>query len=77
MEHPAVNEAYVYGVASAEWGEFPVAQLVLSSGYNDNNELRAELRKFCYSKMSEYKVPKQFIIVSELKKTASGKIIRS
>ena len=76
LEHSAVNEAYVYGVASAEWGEFPVAKLVLSSGYNDNNELRTELRRFCYSKMSEYKVPKQFIIVSELKKTTSGKIIR-
>ena len=77
LQHPAVNEAHVYGVAAPEWGEFPVAELVLAVGYNDNNELRTELRRFCYSKMSEYKVPKQFTIVSELKKTTSGKIIRS
>ena len=76
LEHPAVAEAYVYGVASAEWGDIPVAELVLASGCNDNNELRTELRSFCYSKMSEYKVPKKFIVVSELKKTTSGKIIR-
>ena len=77
LEHPAVSEVYVYGVASPEWGEFPVAKVVLAPGYSDNGGLRADLRGFCYARMSEYKVPKQFIFVSELEKTASGKIIRS
>ena len=77
MEHPAVAEAYVCGLPAREWGEIPAAQIVLASGYSDGPELKRELRSFCYSKMSEYKVPKQFTVVEKLKKTASGKIIRA
>ena len=76
LEHPAVAEAYVCGLPAKEWGEIPVAQIVLTAGYSDTQELKRELRSFCYSKMSEYKVPKQISVVEKLKKTASGKIVR-
>ena len=77
LEHPAVEEVYVYGIPSGEWGELPAAQIVLAPGCVPDGELKRELRSFCYSRMSEYKVPKQFTFTDELKKTASGKIIRA
>ena len=76
LGHPAVEEVYVYGIPSGEWGEFPAAQIVLAPGIAPDGDLRRELRSYCYARMSEYKVPKQFTFTDKLKKTASGKIIR-
>ena len=76
LEHPAVREVYVHGLPSAEWGEIPVAEIVLTEGNEETPELKRELRAFCYSRMSEYKVPKLFTFVENIRKTASGKIAR-
>ena len=75
-EHPAIQEVCVRGIPSAAWGELPVAEIVLVPGVSETRELKDDLRRFCYSKMAEFKVPKQFIFVEKLKKTASGKIVR-
>ncbi|MBO4303215.1 MAG: acyl--CoA ligase [Lentisphaeria bacterium] len=77
LGHPAVEEVRVRGVPMKGFGEIPVAEIVLKSGFAGNGELRNDLRKFCYARLSEYKVPKDFIFVKELKKTASGKIART
>lgn len=76
LEHPLVKEAYVHGVPMPQWGEVPVAEIVLNENGKPEDELATELKKFCYSRMTEYKVPKQFTFVAGLKKTASGKIAR-
>ncbi len=71
-KHPRVSESLVYGVPHAQYGQLPVAKIVLKNGTADV----AELRRFCYQRLSPYKVPKDFEFVAELPKTASGKIRR-
>ena len=39
-------------------------------------ELEHELRRYCRKLIADYKVPDQIELVSELPKTASGKIVR-
>lgn len=74
-EHPRVKESLVYGVAHPRYGELPVAKIVLRSGEGDN--VLEELRRFCYQRLAQYKVPKEFELIDRLPKTASGKIRRT
>jgi long-chain acyl-CoA synthetase len=72
--HPDVKESLVYGVSHAQYGQLPMARVVLQegSGTTDVNDLR----RYCYQHLARYKVPKDFEFVDQLPKTASGKIKR-
>ncbi len=74
-QHPAVKESLVYGAAHALYGELPMARIVLKDGSvpPDVNDLR----RFCYERLAQYKVPKGFDFVEAIPKTASGKIKRT
>jgi len=74
-QHPLIKESMVYGVPHPQYGQLPVARIVLKQGEEDLLGLD-DLRKFCYQNMAQYKVPKDFEFVSQLPKTASGKIKR-
>jgi fatty-acyl-CoA synthase len=71
LTHDAVQEAAVVGVAHEKWGEAPHAFVVLKAGAKLTE---AELKEFARSRMAHFKVPAWFTIVSELPKTATGKI---
>lgn len=73
-QHPNVRESLVYGAPHREYGQLPVAKVVLheKNGGGDVNELR----RFCYQRLAQYKVPKDFEFVDALPRTASGKIKR-
>ena len=73
-QHPQVKESLLYGAAHAEYGQLPIAKIVVrhDSGNLDANDLR----RFCYQRLAQYKVPKDFEFVDSLPKTASGKIKR-
>ncbi len=71
-QHPRVAESLVYAVPHPQYGQLPMAKVVLKDGSADT----AELRRFCYQRLSSYKVPKDFEFVDALPKTASGKIKR-
>lgn len=73
-QHPNVKESLVYGAPHREYGQLPVAKVVLNeqNGGGDVNELR----RFCYQRLAQYKVPKDFEFVDQLPRTASGKIKR-
>ncbi|VAX38120.1 Long-chain-fatty-acid--CoA ligase [hydrothermal vent metagenome] len=73
--YKSIKESFVYGVAHPQYGQLPQADLVLEES-SKNSFDRQELRKFCHTKLALYKVPKEFRIVSKIKKTASGKIKR-
>ena len=74
-EYPPVKESMVYGVSHPHYGQLPVAMIVLKNGVESSLDLN-DLRRFCYHRMSQYKVPKDFQIVDALPKTASGKVKR-
>ncbi|MED4752067.1 long-chain-fatty-acid--CoA ligase [Brevibacillus choshinensis] len=70
-EHPGILEAAVISVPHEKWGEVPHAIVVPRPGTALE---QVELENFCRGKMAAFKCPKGFTIVSELPKTASGKI---
>ncbi len=65
--YPGVADTVVYGVANAEYGELPCADVV------GNNLDIAEIRRHCYESLSPWKVPKEFLVVDRIEKTLSGK----
>ncbi len=72
--HPQVKEALVYGVEHAQYGQLPMASVVLRNS-NDVPDVN-DLRRFCYQRLAQYKVPKDFSFVKDIPRTASGKIKR-
>lgn len=74
-KYPLVKESMVYGVSHPQYGQLPIAGLVLKNGAARDLDLN-DLRRFCYQRMSQYKVPKDFQVVDLLPKTASGKVKR-
>lgn len=74
-EHPDVKESLVYGVSHPQLGQLPYAKIVLQNSATNDNMTDA-LRRFCYQRLAQYKVPKDFEFVEFLPKTMSGKIKR-
>jgi fatty-acyl-CoA synthase len=71
LHHPAVREVAVVGLPDVQWGEAPHAFVVLKTGQSATAE---ELRTFVRDRVAHFKVPKSFTFVTELPKTATGKI---
>ncbi len=71
LRHPSIQEAAVVGMPSEKWGESPQAFVVLRPGTAATED---ELREFCRSNLARFKVPHGFEFVTELPKTATGKI---
>lgn len=70
-----VKESCVYGENHPKYGQLPMVKVVLIDGA-DTSHILEDLRKYCYRKLAQYKVPKGFEIVHEIPKTTSGKIKR-
>jgi benzoate-CoA ligase len=73
VQHPAVLEAAVIGVADAEGLTKTKAFVVLKSGAHATDD---ELKAFVKDKLAPYKYPRQIEFLAELPKTATGKIQR-
>jgi fatty-acyl-CoA synthase len=71
LRHPAVQEVAVVGMPNEKWGESPHAFVVLRAGAAASE---GELREFCRARLAHFKTPHAFTFVSELPKTATGKI---
>jgi fatty-acyl-CoA synthase len=71
-EHPAVADAYVYGVPDDYFGEV-VAAAVRLTGAGASTPA-GELTDWCAARLARFKVPKYVRFVSEFPMTASGKI---
>lgn len=74
MEHPAVMECSVVGVADPLRGQAIKAYVVLSPDYTESKELKNEIRNFCNARLAEYKWIHSIECMPELPKTISGKI---
>ncbi|MDI9333280.1 MAG: benzoate-CoA ligase family protein [Cytophagales bacterium] len=76
MQHVAVLEAAVVAVADENQLTRAKAYVVLKSGQAASDALRAELQAFVKSKLAPHKYPRQLEFITELPKTATGKIQR-
>jgi fatty-acyl-CoA synthase len=71
LRHSAVVEAAVVGLPSEKWGETPHAFVVLAQGFSVPEE---ELIAFVRDRIAHYKAPRGITFVTDLPKTATGKI---
>jgi benzoate-CoA ligase family protein len=76
VEHPAIIEAAVVGRIDQEGLIKPEAFVVLKDGQAADPELAIELSEFCKNGLAPYKYPRWINFVTELPKTATGKIQR-
>jgi long-chain acyl-CoA synthetase len=74
-QHPRIQESLVYGAEHPNYGQLPIAKIVLKDTDSSLPDIN-DLRRFCYSKLAAYKAPKDFEFVDSLPKTASGKLKR-
>ena len=73
LDHPAIREAAVVGIADDTWGEIVALAAVLESG----NELTLEsLREWCQDRLSRYRIPSRLLVVAELPRNAMGKVTK-
>jgi acetyl-CoA synthetase len=76
VAHPAVAEAAVVGATDATTGQGIVAFVILRSGVEEAEGLPTELRTHVAREIGPIAKPRQILIVPELPKTRSGKIMR-
>ncbi len=73
LNHEAIAETAVVGIADDVWGEAVTAFLVLERGTSLSYE---ELKSWCGGRMSPYKIPKHIRVVDALPRNAMGKVTK-
>ncbi|MFE1294202.1 acetate--CoA ligase [Streptomyces sp. NPDC058731] len=76
VAHPAVAEAAVVGATDPTTGQAIVAFVILRSGAHDGDDVTAALREHVAREIGPIAKPRRILVVSELPKTRSGKIMR-
>ena len=71
LRHPAVAEAAIVGLPHDKWGETPHAFVVLRDGSQASEQ---EIIDFARARLAHFKAPRGISFVTELPKTATGKI---
>jgi acyl-CoA synthetase (AMP-forming)/AMP-acid ligase II len=73
-EHPSIGEAVVLGIEHEEFGQVLRAYVTVTS---DEPPKDTELRDFLRDRLERFKVPKEFVVLDEFPRNATGKIVRS
>jgi acyl-CoA synthetase (AMP-forming)/AMP-acid ligase II len=73
-EHPSVDEAVVMGIDHEEFGQVLRAYVTITTDESPKDE---ELRDFLRDRLERFKVPKQFVVLDDFPRNATGKIVRS
>jgi benzoate-CoA ligase family protein len=76
LQHPSVVEVAVVGAEDEERLVKPKAFIVLKPGFAPSADLASEIQSFTKTRIAPYKYPRWIQFVSELPKTATGKIQR-
>jgi acyl-CoA synthetase (AMP-forming)/AMP-acid ligase II len=71
---PAVRDVAVIGVPHATWGEVGVAFVVPADSTSCSAD---ELTNFLAERLAKYKLPREFIFVDALPRTAYGKVVKT
>lgn len=72
-KHPAVHEAAVYGIPDPVKGEAVKAAIVLKEGATATPE---QIIEYCRDRIAAYKAPREVEFVTEIPKSAVGKILK-
>jgi acyl-CoA synthetase (AMP-forming)/AMP-acid ligase II len=72
-EHESVVEAAVVGRSDDRWGEVPVAYVVVRSDATTTPDVLVE---HCRAQLAKFKVPKNVILIDELPRNPSGKVLK-
>ncbi len=70
---PEVQECAVIGLPDKQWGERVAAFIVTKEGKTIATD---ELKAYLKSRLSPYKVPKEYVTLAELPKSPAGKILK-
>lgn len=73
LSHPAVSDAAVLGIADEQWGEVGVAFVVAVPGHEVSE---AELSSYLSTRIGRYKLPKRYVYLESLPRTAYGKVVK-
>ena len=76
VDHQAVAEAAVVGATDPTTGQTIIGYVILRGTFSDSPELREEIRRHVATKLGAIARPKAVIVVPDLPKTRSGKIMR-
>jgi fatty-acyl-CoA synthase len=71
LRHPAVQEVAIVGLPDDKWGETPHAFVVFRDGASATD---TEIIEFVRERLAHFKAPRGVTVVTELPKTATGKI---
>jgi long-chain acyl-CoA synthetase len=70
---PDIEECAVVGLPDREWGEKVAVFFLPKQGKEISPE---DLKSYLKTRLSSFKVPKQYIPVSEMPKSPAGKILK-
>ncbi|KAI3384618.1 hypothetical protein SNEBB_000098 [Seison nebaliae] len=73
-EHPAVEDAHVFGVHDDRLGEVPAAWIRLELGYKKSDTLKQQIFDHCKNKLAYFKIPKYVKVVTDYPLTQTGKV---
>ncbi|KAA9376284.1 acetate--CoA ligase [Microbispora cellulosiformans] len=76
VSHPKVAEAAVVGATDPVTGQAIVSFVILRGGAEESADIAAELRAHVAKTLGPIAKPRQILVVPELPKTRSGKIMR-
>jgi fatty-acyl-CoA synthase len=72
--HPKVREVAIIGVPHEKWVETPLAVVVPEDASDPPGE--AEIIDWCRERLASYKKPSRIVILDELPRNASGKVLK-
>ena len=70
---PSIKEAVVLGIPAEEWGQKATAVITLMNGKIPDLE---EIKNMLSTELTDFKIPKELIVVEKLPKTVMGKVKR-
>ena len=73
LEHPTVAQAVTFAVPHEKLGEDVAAAVVL---HENTSATEREIRDLTFSRLADYKVPSQVLIIDEIPKGPTGKLQR-
>ncbi|QIL82112.1 AMP-binding protein [Diaphorobacter sp. HDW4A] len=76
VAHPAVDEVAVVGVPHEDFGEQPLAVIVLKSGHEGNEALARAIVAQAAPHLSKVKWPRQVVFETRLPRLETGKLLR-